>query len=73
MSTDALDPGVVNADGHKVRLREVAVILRVLLGAHGDALSRLVVPPAGLLRDDAACLKHRRLPGDLKLNAAQRT
>ena len=42
---------LVKFDGHEVGLGEVAVVVRVFLGAHRGSLHRLGVPPARLLHD----------------------
>ncbi len=47
----ALQLRLIQLDGGDIRLGEVAVVLRVLLRAHGEARVLVLVPAAGLLDD----------------------
>lgn len=62
--------GLVQHHGRQVRLREVAVVLRVFLGAHGEGGALVVVPAAGLLADGAALAQQLDLPLGLGAHGA---
>ena len=60
-----LDVGLAQLQGRKIRLGEVAVVLGVLLGAHGIGGVLVLVPAPGLLHHPAARLQPFDLPPGL--------
>src|SRR5207302_2868310 len=68
--TDLLDPVGVRCKGDEVRLREVAVVLRLLLAAPWAGGAGVLVEVPGLLHDADAAVEKRTLPLDLVAHGA---
>ena len=64
----ALDPVVVDDQRRQVRIREVAVVLRVFLAAHRARLVAVGVVQARLLHDRAAVLDQLDLAAHLEVD-----
>ena len=62
------NPLVAYNHRRKIRIREIAVILGVLLGAHGLGALLVVIPAPRLLDDLLSILQELNLPGTLPLN-----
>ena len=66
---DSLQPRWQNADGHKVRVRKIAVVLGILFGSHGICLPRSLIKPPGLLHDGLPLFQQLHLPAKFVLNS----
>ena len=60
-----LQPLITDDDRHKIRIREVTVIMRILLGTHRIGIFLVVIPAARLLNDLLALLDQLDLTGTL--------
>ena len=66
---NCVDPSSAGGHGNQIRLREVAVVLRLLLDPTRRGAAVVLVEVTGLLNDRAAGREHGCLPTDLVLDA----
>ena len=65
MFATAIDPFLVQLERHQVWIRKVAIVVRLLFGAHHHRLATFKIPKPGLLIDCATLAQHLRLALDL--------
>ncbi|MNI54014.1 hypothetical protein D3C73_1088770 [compost metagenome] len=56
---------------NQIRIREIAVVMRLFLAAHGQGLTLRLIPAARLLNDDPAVIQNLSLAELLVLQTAQ--
>ena len=69
-AADAFQPLITDIDRYQIRIREVTIILRILLGTHRIGIFLIIIPASRLLNDLFSGLQQIDLSLPLPLNGS---